>query len=647
MTILQSLAARHDRLAMLADAPPPSGFAPSQVSFVLVLDGEGRLVTVHDDRTGDGKKRRPAIRQAPAAPKRTVGIASGAFWDKTSYVLGRTAPDTTVPAAKQAKDAERLIREHAAFRARHEALLAGSNDPGLAALLAFLRAWSPERYDALDHAAEMLDQNVAFRLHGETNFLHDRPAARAALVAEAAARDGAPASMCLVTGLVAPIARLHPSIKGVVGAQSSGAALVSFNLDAFTSHGKTQGANAPVSEAAAFAYGTALNGLLASAGTDAKGRPHYPNRVMLGETTVAFWAEHGDAEALARALLAGDDAFSDDLIVDDATETNTLRDVLHRMQEGVPLGKAGPHFDPATRVCVLGLSPNAARLSVRFWVEQSFADFARHFQQHWEDLRLEPQPRPWPPPLWRLLLELAPQRKSENIPPHLGGELMRAILTGLPYPRSLLVQTIMRIRADRDQEDRRTGRVLEKVSDLRVALLKACLARMHRWKQIAEDVPVSLDLTTTNPAYRLGRLFSVLERLQRAALGQRNATVRDRFYASASATPALVFPSLIRNARNHSKAVRSRTGPGLAEWFEDHIAEIASGLDGAFPRTLPLEEQGRFALGYYHQRDVFRRRKDVPAAIDAAESAADREAGGPEASTPDADIPDATSTDEN
>lgn len=256
-------------------------------------------------------------------------------------------------------------------------------------------------------------------------------------------------------------------------------------------------------------------------------------------------------------------------------------------------------------------------------MEQSLADFTQHFQQHWADLKLDPSPHWWPPPLWRMLLELAPQRESKNIPPHLTGEVMRAILTGLPYPRALLIQTIMRIRADRDEEDRRTGRTREQVSDLRVAMLKACLARMHRWNLIAEDVPVSLDLTTTNSAYRLGRLFSVLERLQRTALGQRNATVRDRFYASASATPALVFPSLIRNARNHSKTIRSRGGPGLAEWFEDHIADIASGLDGSFPKTLPLEEQGRFALGYYHQRDVFRRKRDVPADIQTAEEAAD------------------------
>jgi CRISPR-associated protein Csd1 len=543
-------------------------------------------------------------------------------------VFGRTAIDQTVSAAKQAKDAERLIKEHAAFVARHEQLLAATDDAGCAALLTFLRQWSPDQYDTLKDAAAMLDQNVAFRLQGEAGFIHDRPAARAALLTEAGARDAAASGMCLVTGETAPIARLHPSIKGVPGAQSSGAALVSFNLDSFTSYGKVQGGNAPVSEHAAFAYGTALNALLTPSHTDRKGQPVYRNRVRLGETTVPFWAEHGDAELLARALIGGGDdeqeVSADGIpIVDAATETNKIRAILQKMEDGAPLREASPEMDEASRVYILGLSPNAARLSVRFWVDQSLADFTRNFQLHWGDLRLDPPPHPWPPPIWKLLLELAPQRESKNIPPHLSGEMMRAILTGLPYPRALLTQTIMRIRADNDEEDRRTGRTIEKVSDLRIAMLKAYLARMYRWNLIAEDVPVSLDLTTTNSAYRLGRLFSVLERLQRTALGQRNATVRDRFYASASSTPALVFPSLIRNARNHSKTIRSRSGAGLAEWFEDHIADIAAGLEGSFPKTLPLEEQGRFALGYYHQRDVFRRKKDVPSEITVAEEAAD------------------------
>jgi CRISPR-associated protein Csd1 len=421
MTILQSLVQRYDRLALTGDVPVP-GFTPSQISFSIVLNRAGRLVTTLDERVGEGKKRRPKLWPAPAAPKRTVGIASGAFWDKTSYVLGRTAVDTAASPAKQAKDAVRLDKEHAAFLARHETLLTDSEDPGCIALLAFLRQWAPADFDALPHAEAMLDQNIAFRLDDERGFIHDSPAARAALIAEAAALDAGLEAMCLVTGRVASIARLHPSIKNVPGAQSSGAALVSFNLESFTSYGRSQGANAPVSEAAAFAYGSALNSLLSPTGLTPKGRPNYRNRVMLGETAVVFWAEHGHVEDITRALLDAEEEVSPDgeIPVDEAGETNKLRETLRQMQDGTPLLMA-PDMHPASHVYILGLSPNAARLSVRFWVDQTFADFARHFQLHWADLSLEPKPRAWPPPLWRLLLELAPQRKAENIPPHLSG----------------------------------------------------------------------------------------------------------------------------------------------------------------------------------------------------------------------------------
>jgi CRISPR-associated protein Csd1 len=549
---------------------------------------------------------------------------SGAFWDPSDYALGVPRPDTSGRSAVVEKLGRKALEKHEAFKKHHITLLADTDDEGCLALLRFFELWTPERLHGLAYASDIPGQNIAFRLLGEHGFIHDRKAARDLLIASALGRE-AKSGVCLVTGVEATIARLHPPIKGI---GDKLAPLVSFNEEAFTSYGKSKddrGTNAPVSETIAFAYATALNGLLTASHTNAKGQPVYPNRVRLGETTVPFWAEHDDAERIVQAVIGDEDALDTDdaLPVDEKTETTKLRDVLHRMQAGTPLAEAAPGMDTASRVYVLGLSPNAARLSVRFWVEQSLDDFTKHFQQHWADLRLDPSPHPWPPPLWRLLLELAPQRKSENIPPHLSGEVMRAILTGQPYPRALLTQTIMRIRADKDEEDRRTGRTLEKVSDLRVALLKACLARLYRWKHITEDVPVSLDLTTTNSAYRLGRLFSVLERLQRTALGQRNATVRDRFYASASATPALVFPSLIRNARNHSKTIRTKSGAGLAEWFEDHIAEIASGLEGSFPKTLPLEEQGRFALGYYHQRDVFRRKKDVPPEIATAETIAD------------------------
>jgi CRISPR-associated protein Csd1 len=609
MTILHSLAQRYERLASTGEAPVP-GFAPAQISFTIRLDLQGNYVTTDDERTGEGKKARPITRLAPAAPKRTVGIASGAFWDKTSYVFGRTAIDQTVSAAKQAKDAERLIKEHAAFVARHEQLLAATDDAGCAALLTFLRQWSPDQYDALKDAAAMLDQNVAFRLQGEAGFIHDRPAARAALLTEAGARDAAPSGMCLVTGKTAPIARLHPSIKGVPGAQSSGAALVSFNLDSFTSYGKLQGANAPVSEHAAFAYSTALNALLTPSHTDKKGRPVYRNRITLGDTTVPFWAEHRYAEELARGMMNADD--DQDIVADGSlptdatTETTKIRAVLEKMEQGQPLSQAAGDMgiDPQWRVSVLGLSPNAARLSVRFWSETSLATFTRNFQHHWEDLHIEPRPSEKPPSLWRLLLELAPQREAKNIPAHLSGELMRAILNGFPYPRALLIQTIMRIRADGE------------VNALRVALAKAVVTRTARRAHAAalrenpelppwKDPLMSLDRDESNVGYRLGRLFALLDYAQYLSVGAVNAGVKEKFFASASSTPRRIFPSLLRMSQNHlSDARKDVETRDRANHTDSEIKQVMDGLEAhtPFPTTLSLDDQGRFIVGFYHQR---------------------------------------------
>jgi CRISPR-associated protein Csd1 len=632
MTILQALADRHDRETAAGRVAVP-GFAPAQIAFTIVLDAEGRYVATEDERTGAGKKPRPKIVLAPAAPKRTVGIASGVFWDKTSYVLGRTAVDDGVSAAKPAKDATRLVKEHEAFRARHETLLAGSSDPGLLALLTFLRRWKPEEYETLTDAEAMLDQNIAFRLRGDRRYLHDRPAARAALEAEAGARDAAPSAMCLVTGQHAPIARLHPSIKGVQGAQSSGAALVSFNLDAFTSYSHSQGANAPVSETAASAYAAALNALLEPAGRDAKDRPIYTHRVMLGNDTVVFWAEHGSEEWLMRAMLGEQAGVEEEeesgSSVNDVTETTELRAVFQRMQEGVPLRDLGADLHPDSRVYVLGLSPNAARLSVRFWVDQSFAALTRHFQEHWLDLKLEPRPSAKPPSIWRLLLELAPQRDSENIPKHLTGEVMRAILTGLNYPQALLVQTIMRIRADGD------------VSGLRVALAKAVITRQAR-RRHAEllrnnpDAPpwrdplVALDRDEINIGYRLGRLFALLDYAQYLSVGAVNAGVKEKFFASASSTPRRIFPSLLRMSQNHlSDARKSAEKQKRAGYIDSEIKQVMDGLEAhvPFPTTLSLDDQGRFIVGFYHQKPGPRGAKTN--AADAAPDAPDAENGDP------------------
>ena len=427
---------------------------------------------------------------------------------------------------------------------------------------------------------------------------------------------------CLIMGNNAPVALTHPKIRNLGGPQAD-TYIVSFNQDAFTSYGKSQSENAPVSQKAAFAYTTALNHLLTPYRVDDKGRPQYRNRVQIADASTVFWAEsHAPAEeALIAALFnppADDQGEGDDGAAGprfDAGAAAKIRDILNQIAKGRPLRDAAPEFREGTRFFILGLAPNAARIAIRFWHEDTLGNLARRFGEHYQDLAIEPEPwRGTLPAIWRLLYETAVQRKAENIPPHLAGEVMRAILTGGRYPRSLLSNVVMRMRSDRDERDPRTNRVRWRaINGLRAAICKACLNRDARLSERKEDIPVSLDKSDLNPGYRLGRLFAVLEAAQVAALGNVNASIRDRYYGAAAATPTSVFPLLMKNYKNHLKNVRTKKGERLGNWYEKRVGEIIDGLSGVFPRSQSLEDQGRFAIGYYHEREGVYRKKDPEA----------------------------------
>lgn len=571
MSILRALAAHYDRLLANGKAPD-YGYSRELVSFAIVLSPDGEAVDVLDLRDTTGRMPRPSLRRLPRPVARSSNIVSNFLWDKTAYTLGVKLDRST----KQSVPAQ---REHTAFKKLHEELLAATVDEGLKSLRTFLDRWHAESFASLRHADEMLNTNIVFRLYSEQRFLHERPTAQRVWQDHLAGKETT-TGLCLVSGEQAPIERLHPKIKGVRGAQSSGASIVSFNLDAFASFGKKQGANAPVSKRAAFAYTTALNMLLARDSA---------RRIQIGDATTVFWAEAAGNEARA---VAAEDLFS--MLTEpptDAEEAVKVGEKLSAVAEGKPLADVEPELDENTRFYVLGLAPNAARLSIRFWQVDSVGAIARRIREHWRDLRLDPTPWTTPPGAWRLLYETAVQRKSENIPPILGGALMRSILTGGRYPRSLLAAVIGRMRADRE------------ITAIRVAICKACLARDYRLGFEMEDIPVSLNPDETNQAYRLGRLFAVYEDVQRAALGRNvNATIKDRYFGAASATPASVFPMLERNSANHLANIRKGNKGGLAHWFEQRIDSIFDGLDASFPRSLRLEDQGRFAIGYHHQR---------------------------------------------
>ena len=600
MTILHSLVGLHERLA--ADGTAPAfGFSRENISYAVVLSPDGEVVDVQDIRDTSGRTPRPSRRVVPRAVKRTGQPVPNFLWDKTAFALGvKRDTGTREPIC--------VAGEHAAFKDFHRPLLATCEDEGARAFLRFLDRWRAEDFESLRYAEDMLDANIVFRLNGAAlAFLHERPFVQDIWLSHLAEQEGTK-GLCLVTGQRGAIARLHPSVKGVAGAQSSGASMVSFDKDAFKSFGKERGANAPVSERAAFAYTASLNALL---------ERNSKRRIQIGDATTVFWAEAarddtraGAAEDLLSVLVAPPT---------DAEETAKVADKLAAVAKGRPLTEVDPDVDEDTQFCVLGLAPNAARVSIRFWHRNTIGELARRIAEHWSDLRIEPAPRGTPPAAWRLLKETAAQGKAQNIPPTLVGALMRAIFGGGRYPRSLLAAVVGRMRADKD------------VNGLRAAICKACLARDYRLGFEKEDVPVGLSREEANPAYRLGRLFAVYESVQRAALGNNvNATIKDRYFGAASATPASVFPLLERNSASHLASLRKGEKGGLAHWFDGEIDEILAGMDTEFPRSLRLEDQGRFAIGYHHQRKT--RRK-----VDTEDNGSDASAAAIE--TPDEDQP--------
>lgn len=575
MSILQSLAIYYDRLAANG-AAPAYGYSHERISFAVVLAAQGGVVDIAPLPDTAGDRRRAEVLAVPQPVKRTSGVASNFLWDKTAYALGVTRDGAGRPVLARRG-------EHRAFRRFHRRLLAAADDTGLRALLLFLEAWRPEAFIEQPHAGVVAGVNVAFRLEGEMEFIHERPAARTAWAHHLAANGGVP-GRCLVTGEREPIARLHASIKGVRDAQLSGAALVSFNSAAATSFGRDRGANAPVSERAAFAYATALNTLLA---------PDSKRSMRIADATVVFWAEAAGDEREARAaeevflLLASHPPTA-------AEEPAAVAARLQKFQAGRPLQQLRSGVREHTRLHVLALAPNASRLAVRCWHRGTIGEIGRRIREHWSDLRLEPPPAPTPPAAWRLLYETAAHRNPKNIPPALGGALLRAILSGERYPRSLLAAIIMRLRADAT------------VSGLRAALLKACLRRTERLSHsdTTEDCLVSLDRASDNVAYNLGRLCAVYVYAEKS-YAARAATARDMRLGAAAASPRRVFPVLMRgyehNRTRLARGNRRQRAFGIrAERMVEEIVERLPGR-GELPSFLPLDDQARFFVGYYHQ----------------------------------------------
>jgi len=570
---------------------PRVGYSSAKVSFALVLSASGELINILDlrNKAEKGNKLLPVQIIVPEQRVRSgTKIMPYFMCDNNKYMLG----------VDKKESADRLINLFNSFMNFHVKLL--DNVPGIAAraVINFLKEWDPKNakehpvlqkyYDDIAAGATMV-----FKLEGERGYIHELTEIKKCWEDYIASENTGFISQCLVTGRNSVIAQVHPKIKGVEKAQSAGASIVSFNFDAVESYGKKQSFNSPVSEYAAFAYTTALNYMLGN----------QRQKIQIGDATTVFWAESPKSiyiDIAAELLnMPGDDAETDEntnAYKRDPRVQNIVAGILKKVAEGKKITEVTEEINPETKFYILGLSPNNARISIRFFHVDSFEGFVEKMAQHYNDMEIIKRDFEVENiPIWRMLRELKPKTSTEQkVPPGLSSAIMRSILNGTSYPSLLFNMIMSRIRADHE------------VNYVRAAITKAYLlrnARIHNKNNLKEVLTVGLNEQSTNTAYLLGRLFAVLEKAQQDANPDINTTIKDRYFASACATPASVFPILLRLSQHHI----SKSDYGLIN--ERRIGEIMNGLN-SFPSHLSLEEQGIFMLGYYHQKHALYQKKE-------------------------------------
>ncbi len=461
--ILQALNNYYLRKAAESDSDIPAyGTSMEKISYALVLSANGELLDIEPLLAQSGKKKVPIQLLVPAPVKRSRGIKANFLWDTTTYVLG----------IDNREDTEWAKQCHLAFFELCEKYC-DKNDPELRAVLLFLQKDWQHLKERSDWDA-ICGTNLVFRMSGISGFIHQRPAAQTAWACCIADQVTETTGQCLITGEAGqPIAKLHPSIKGVRGAQPSGASLVSYNQKSFESYGKTQSFNAPTSQQATFNYTTALNTLLAKTSSQ---------NIIIGDTTVVFWAaKESPAESVFADLIAPSAKSNEkDETVDDQHTAKLLHDLLETIRDGRPPEDILPQLDPSVEFYILGLAPNAARLSIRFWEVNTLGALFEKIGLHFKQLQIVPQFENDMefPPLWLLLRKTAVLGKTENISPVFAGGLTKAMLGGrrVPYPQTLLTTVLGRIRTEQESEQNRMLIIIE------LLCLRPILFGIKKWR---------------------------------------------------------------------------------------------------------------------------------------------------------------------
>ncbi len=569
--ILQVL---YDYYQRKKDTLPQEGFELKEIKFLIVIDNHGKFVDLQDireNRKGKHYLLPKSIGRSGSNSWQTAFL----LWDHTGYVLAH-------PKSESKESIEMANKQHSTFLKKINDLPVDVlKDDGVQAVLLF---YSTNQLDEVkNHAAwndcaKIPGCNITFKLDGEISLIPQRDSIseyQKLIIKSDVTQDDEKQIIetCLITGNREPIARLHTSTS-IIGSKSN-AKLVSFQKSSgFDSYGKEQAFNAPISVRAEAAYSTALKHLIGSP----------TNKKIIADTTVLFWSEK------TTETINAEEIFSWALAMQKPTEDNPDRsvEIIKTLYDAVYTGQLprekNNHF------YVLGLAPNAARISVRFWKAPSIEKFGKNIIQHFEDFKIIHGPKePEYLNLYQILSSTVLQYKMENVPPNLAGKVIECIIDGTPYPNTLLQQCIRRIRAEQN------------VNRARAAILKAYINRINRNKKLnIKEIAMALDLSNINVGYRIGRLFAVLEKIQEEASPGINTTIKDRFYGSASSSPVAVFSQLLKLKNHHIPKIAI----GRKIYFEKLIGEIMSELV-SFPANLTLNEQAYFSVGYYHQRQDF------------------------------------------
>lgn len=560
--ILQALTRHYEDLLKLGKISP-SGWGKSKVSYGLELSDSGEILDLlslqQTEQRGKKTVTGPRVMTVPMPVKRTVGIAANFLCDNTTYLFGvdeKGKPGRT----QKCFDASKKL---------HLDLLREAQSSAAKAVVAFFETWDPSQAELhpvlQEHWTELMKGgNLIFWYQNAP--VSENPEVHSLWQNYYDQTEDCASIRCLVTGTVSAPEKIHPAIKGVQGAQSSGAALVSFNADSFCSYGYDY---ASIGGYAAFAYTTALNHLLAD-------RDHIRH---IGDTTVVCWADGGQTAYQDAGIFA---------LYGDTVTDRDLWSAIDQLAAGRPVEWDETRLEPSTRFYVLGLAPNAARLSVRFFWQNSFGALAQNVMKHYHALEIE---RPSYDdreylPVWSLLRETVNKKARDPSPSkQMSGDVLRAVLTGEPYPVTLLYGVTLRIRAERE------------ITRGRAAILKAYYLRDRNTRLPKEVLEMKLNEESEYVPYVLGRLFSVLEGLQESVNPGINATIKTRYFNSASATPAVVFPILINLAQKH---LRKLSG-GQRVFYDKQITQLLDKIKETYPARMTLPEQGAFQLGYYHQ----------------------------------------------